>query len=125
MVDWSFIDGLAEQLDGCKIVHSDSEHPKATREWCLNGKAVAWERPLSKRDMSALGAQAPKGCVLAVHMPDLITRDACVQTVPRICFVSQHFASYPAVLVDLELADEQLIRELFADGVDAASQKRK
>ena len=94
------------------------------REWCLNGKSIAWVRPLSKKDMLALGENAPKGRVLAIHMPDLVTRDAWIQTVPGQCFVSPHFANYPAVLVDMELADEQLLRELFADGVLAASAPR-
>ena len=119
MVEWSFIDSLASQEQGCKIVEFDAANPKSKREWCLNGKAIAWERPLSKKDMLALGDKAPKGSVLAVHMPDLITRDAWIQTVPVVCFTSAHFAGYPAVLVDLELADEQLVREVFADGVAA------
>jgi hypothetical protein len=124
MVEWSFVDSLADQVQGCKIVDFDRANPKSTREWCLNGKAVAWERPLGKRDLAALGDQAPKGRVLAVHMPDMITRDAWVETEPGKCFVSLHFLTYPAVLVDMELADEQLVRELFADGVEATTHKR-
>ena len=120
MVEWSFIDALAEQIDGCKIIDDPGRHYKPKREWCLNGNSIAWVRPLSKKDMLALGEKAPKGRVLAIHMPDLVTRDAWVQTVPGPCFVSPHFANYPAVLVDMELADEQLLRELFADGVLAA-----
>ncbi|MEY3845855.1 MAG: hypothetical protein RJA66_122 [Actinomycetota bacterium] len=120
MVEWSFLDSLAAQEQGCKLVDFDSTNPKSKREWCLNGKAIAWERPLSTKDMLALGDKAPKGRVLAVHMPDMMTRDAWIQTVPVACFVSAHFASYPAVLIDLELADEQLVREVFADGVAAA-----
>lgn len=120
MVEWSLIDKLAAQVEGCQIISDDSRKFKPQREWCLNGKSVAWVRPLSKKDLLALGDSAPKGRVLAIHMPDLVTRDAWVQTVPGACFVSPHFANYPAVLVDMELADEQLVTELFADGVLAA-----
>ena len=120
MVEWSFIDSLAAELQGCKIIELDPQEPKSKREWCLNGKAIAWERPLSQKDLKALGEKAPSGRVLAVHMPDMITRNAWLETVSRICFVSQHFIGYPAVLLDLELADEQLVREVFADGVLAA-----
>ncbi|MEY3663249.1 MAG: hypothetical protein RI919_765 [Actinomycetota bacterium] len=81
-VNWEFIDSLASSFSSCKIVPGDR------REWCVKGKAVAWERPLSKRDMAALGEAA---------------------------LDSPHFANYPAVLVDLELADEQLVRELFEE----------
>jgi len=120
MVDWSFIDALASQTTGCKVVRDETSKFRPQHEWCINGVSVAWERPLSKKDMSLLGDKAPKGRVLAVRMPDLITRDAWVQTAPGPCFISQHFLNYPAVLVDLELADEDLVRELFADGVIAA-----
>ena len=50
-------------------------------------------------------------------MPDLITRDAWIQTEPGACFVSQHFLNYPAVLVDMEIVAEQIVRELFDDGL--------
>ena len=108
-VTWAFIDELASQFTSCKVV------PGERREWCVKGKAVAWERPLSKRDLAALGAGAPAGRVLAVHVEDLDVREAWLQAHPSVCFVSQHFANYPAVLVDLELADENLVCELFAE----------
>jgi hypothetical protein len=108
-VTWAFIDELATQFTSCKVV------PGERREWCVKGKAVAWERPLSKRDLAALGAAAPAGRVLAVHVEDLGVREAWLQEYPGVCFVSQHFDNYPAVLVDLELADEALVCELFAE----------
>jgi hypothetical protein len=121
MVEWEFVDALAAEFEGCKFIDGKDKPTSPMREWCLNGKAVAWERPLSKKDLAAMRESAPKGRVMAVHMPDLLTRDAWVQTVPGPCFVSPHFAKYPAVLVDMELADEQLVRELFDDGVLAAT----
>ena len=108
-VSWEFIDQLASNAVSCKQVDGDR------REWCVKGKAVAWERPLSKRDLAALGDAAPKGRVLAVHVEDLDVKEAWVQSAPGVCFSSQHFAKYPAVLVDLELADEKLVRELFEE----------
>lgn len=119
MVEWSFIDSLAAQVEGCKVVVDGSRPHQPLREWCLRGKAVAWERPLSKKDLVLLGESAPKGRVLAIRMPDLATRDAWLQTLPGPCFVSNHFLNYPAILVDMELADEQLVLELFDDGVSA------
>lgn len=115
MVEWSFLDELAEDFVGCKIVEGDQQ------QWCYQGRAIAWERPLSKKDMALLADQAPKGRVLAVHMPDLETRDAWINT-EAACFVSNHFNNYPAVLVDLEKADQQLVRELFDEGLEAAKQ---
>lgn len=115
MVDWVFIDELAKDFAGCKIVEGQQ------KQWCYQGRAIAWERSLSKKDMALLADKAPKGRVLAVHMPDLETRDAWASTEPA-CFVSDHFKSYPAVLVDLEVADDQLVRELFDEGLEAAKE---
>ena len=108
-VNWEFINSLASSFSSCKIVPGDR------REWCVKGKAVAWERPLSKRDMAALGDAAPTGRVLAVHVPDVGHKKAWMNAAPAVCFDSPHFANYPAVLVDLELADEQVVRELFEE----------
>ena len=108
-VDWQLIDSLSAQFASCKVVPGDR------REWCVKGKAVAWERPLSKKDMAALGDAAPAGRVLAVHVPDVGVKQAWINAAPGVCFDSPHFATYPAVLVNLELADEQLVRELFEE----------
>jgi hypothetical protein len=112
MVEWHEIEAIVATFRICIPVAGDQ------REWCVNKKAIAWERPLSKKDMAALGDQAPKGAVMAVHVQDLMTRDAWVQTVPGACFVSGHFANYPAVLVDLEKADLQLVTELLNESYE-------
>ena len=123
MVDWSFVDLLSAEFEGCKIVEGDSRSKAPKREWCLNGTAVAWERPLSKRDMAALGASAPKGPVMAVRVPDLQARDQWISKAPQACFTSLHFATYPAVLVDMERADAATVRALFDLGVQAVTLK--
>ena len=112
MVEWHEIEAIIATFRTCIPVAGDQ------REWCVNKRAIAWERPLSKKDMAALGEKAPKGAVMAVHVEDLITRDAWVQTVPGACFVSNHFANYPAVLVDLEKADLQLVTELLNESYE-------
>ena len=108
-VSWAFIDELARQFTSCKVV------PGERREWCVKGKAVAWERPLSKKDLAALGEAAPTGRVLAVHVEDLGVKAAWLESAPGVFFSSNHFATYPAVLVDLERASEDQVRELFCD----------
>lgn len=112
MVTWSEIEGVIAGFRTCVPVAGDR------REWCVNKKAIAWERPLSRKDMAALGDDAPKGAVMAVHVEDMITRDAWLQAVPGPIFVSAHFANYPAVLVDLEKADLQLVTELLHESYD-------
>lgn len=116
-VSWEFIDALAAEFPDCVANHGK------TRAWDLRGKTIAWERSLSQKDLKAMGERAPKGRVLAVHTVHLMARDTWIQTVPGACFVSPHFDSYPAVLVDLEMADEQLVREVFAEGYEAVKAK--
>jgi hypothetical protein len=117
-VSWDFVDALSAQLGQCKIV------PGERREWCVKGKAVAWERPLSKKDLAALADVAPKGRVMAVHVEDLGVKQAWIESVPGVCFTSPHFNNYPAVLVDMELADEQLVRELFSESAQWLAEAR-
>ncbi len=112
MVTWAEIEAIIATFRTCVPVAGDQ------REWCVNKKAIAWERPLSKRDMAALGVNAPEGDVMAVHLENLMTRDAWVQTVPGPCFVSPHFANYPAVLIDLEKADLQLVTEILNESYE-------
>lgn len=112
LVTWSEIEEIIATFRTCVPVAG--KH----REWCVNKKAIAWERPLSNKDMLALGDSAPKGAVMAIHLADVMSRDAWVQTVPGPCFVSPHFANYPAVLVDLEKADLQLVTELLNESYE-------
>jgi hypothetical protein len=112
MVSWDEVEAVIATFRTCIPVVGDR------REWCVNKKAIAWERPLSKKDMAALGEAAPKGAVMAVHVEDLITRDAWIQSVGSPLFVSNHFANYPAVLVDMEKADLELVTELLNDSYE-------
>ena len=39
--------------------------------WSVEGKSFAWERPLRRGDLQALGDAAPEGPVLAARVPDV------------------------------------------------------
>ena len=39
--------------------------------WSVKSKTFAWERPLRRGDLEALGEAAPQGPVLAARVPDL------------------------------------------------------
>jgi hypothetical protein len=83
--------------------------------WNVNGKTFAWERPLRRGDLQALGDAAPQGPVLAARVPDLGAKEALLATGGEGYFTTPHFNGYPAVLVRLEeilLADlEEVIVE--------------
>lgn len=106
-LSWQQVDAIAIEA-GCLAA---AEHP---RKWQVNGKTAAWERPLSKKDLAALGADAPIGEVFAVHVADVGIKTEWVDRHSE-CFDSPHFSGYPAVLVDLSKAQASTIVALFAD----------
>ena len=79
---------------------------------------IAWQRPLSKKDMLALGDKAPRGDVLAIHVDSVATKQAWISSAPESCFDSAHFANYAAVLIDLERCDLQVVFELLSEHLD-------
>ena len=44
--------------------------------WSVKSKTSAWERPLRRGDLEALGDAAPQGPVLAARVPDLGAKEA-------------------------------------------------
>jgi hypothetical protein len=46
--------------------------------WSVKSKTFAWERPLRRGDLEALGEAAPQGPVLAARVPDLGAKEALV-----------------------------------------------
>ncbi len=93
---------MATWADVKKVVLSlpGTEEVKAN-DWRVKGKLLAWERPLRKADLAALGDSAPKGNILGVWVPDLDTKEALLATAPEVYFTTPHFDGYAAVLVRL------------------------
>ena len=81
-------------------------------------KEIAWQRPLSKKDMAALGDKAPAADVLAIHVDSVASKLAWIATEPISCFDSPHFANYPAVLIDLSKCDLEVVFELLGQHLD-------
>jgi hypothetical protein len=78
-------------------------------------KEIAWERPLSKKDMVALANNAPTGDVVAIHVDSVATKHAWIESEPNSCFDSPHFRNYPAVLINLANCDMQVVFELLSE----------
>jgi len=101
-----------------------SELPEVTvgerfrhRTWFVNGKAFAWERPLSKADIKRWGdAPLPEGEILAVSTEDLGEKEAVLAAGSKGVFTMAHFDGYPAVLVELRLVGKRVLRALLVDG---------
>jgi hypothetical protein len=88
---------------------------KSPRQWHVKGKLLAWERPLRRADLEALGKAAPAGDILGVWVPDLDTKEALLAARPRVYFTTPHFDGYAAVLVRLAVIGRAELRELLLE----------
>jgi hypothetical protein len=95
-------------------VHEDSVRDDTVR-WRVRDKLFAWERPLRRADIEALGEAAPDGPVLALRVPDLGVRAALIADRPDVFFTTPHFADYPAVLARLDRVRRVDLDELLVD----------
>ncbi|HZP50624.1 MmcQ/YjbR family DNA-binding protein [Actinocrinis sp.] len=78
-------------------------------------KSFAWERPLRRADLEALGAAAPRGPILGVRVPDLAAKEALLASDPDVCFTTPHFDGHASVLVRLGPIDVENLRELLIE----------
>lgn len=83
--------------------------------WSVKKKTIAWERPLRRSDLVALGDRAPRGSILAAYVPDLETKDAMVTTRGEIYFTTPHFDGYAMVLIRLAKISSKELREVLAE----------
>ena len=97
MATWRDVQRLVLALPG--TVEETTTSGK--RAWTVNKKFVAWERPLRKADLNALGAAAPTGAILGVRTPDLELKEVLLASNPSVYFTTPHFDGYPAVLIRL------------------------
>jgi hypothetical protein len=107
MAEWEDVRHVAGGLPG--VVE------RGAREWRVRDRNLAWERPLRKADLEALGDAAPQGDILGVRVADVGVAEALVADDPAVYFRTPHFAGYPAVLVRLAEIEPGELRELLRD----------
>jgi hypothetical protein len=83
--------------------------------WRVRDKGFAWERPLRRGDLEALGDAAPAGEVLAARVADLGEKDTLVAAEPDVFFTVPHLDGFPAVLVRLAVIDVAELTEVITD----------
>lgn len=111
MATWDDVDRIALTLP--QTVRTQARDGRL--EWRVKDKSIAWERPLRRGDLAALGDTAPTGPVLAARVPDLGAREALLADDPAVYFTIPHFTGYPAVLVRLGEADDADLTELLTE----------
>ncbi len=97
MATWRDVRRIALELPESDEKTSSS----GTATWTVRGKSFAWERPLRRSDLEALGKAAPTGAILGIRTPDLEMKDALLSSDPAVFFTTPHFDGYAAVLIVL------------------------
>jgi hypothetical protein len=92
--------------------------------WRVRDKLFAWERPLRRSDLEALGDAAPEGPILGVRVQDLGAKEALLADDPRVFFTTPHFDRYQAALVRLNEIDGADLRELITEAWLCRAPKR-
>lgn len=111
MVDVDEVAALAEALPE---VTTGSRYGNHT--WAVGGKAFAWIRPFSKADIERFGDEpVPEGPILALAVDDLADKEAVLAAGLPGFFTISHFDDYAAVLVQLDLAEDQDVQGAVVD----------
>ena len=103
---------------------SEGESSHGLAAWIVNKKFFAWERPLKRADLEALGADAPAGPILGVRTHDLEMKEVLLASDPRVFFTTPHFDGYPAVLVLLKNISVKKLRDVLVEAWLARAPKR-
>jgi hypothetical protein len=97
---------------------------RGTPAWSVRGKGFAWERPLRRADVAALGPSAPDGPILCAYVPDLGAKEALLAADAEVYFTTPHFTGFPAVLVRLDRIGVDELEELLVEAWLCRAPKR-
>jgi hypothetical protein len=115
---WEDVRRIATALPGV------TERDRGRLDWRVADKNLAWERPLRRTDLAALGLESQDEPVLGVRTGDEGDKFALIEDDPEVFFTTPHFDGYPAVLVWLDRVSPDVLTEVITDAWLARAPKR-
>jgi hypothetical protein len=97
MASWDDVRRVALELP-----EVEERQSRGLFEWRVRQKLFAWERPLRKGDLVALGDTAPAGPILGIRVADESEKAAWLTEGSGFYFTTPHFDGYPAILIRLD-----------------------
>ena len=120
MATWDDVHRLATGLP--RTVEGASREGRL--DWSVEGKTFAWERPLRRGDLEALGDAAPDGPILAARVPDLGAKEGLLADEGDWYCTTPHFDGYPAILTRLDRIPVHELEELLVEAWLSRAPKR-
>ncbi len=93
-------------------------------QWRVKDKLFAWERPLRRGEIEALGADAPDGPILGARVEHLVAKEALLADDPLVFFTTPHFDNYAAILVRLDRISARDLDEVIVEAWLARAPKK-
>ena len=106
MATWQDVQDVVDRLP-----ETERGTSYGNRAWKVRKKTLAWERPLRKADLDALGPDAPLGDILGLRTADLEEKDELLAALPGV-FTIPHFEGHTAVLARLETLPVDVLEHL-------------
>ncbi|MGH3976495.1 MAG: MmcQ/YjbR family DNA-binding protein [Pseudonocardiaceae bacterium] len=103
---------------------TERSSPDGVLQWRVKDKLFAWERPLRRADLKALGDAAPDGAILATRVADLGVKEALLAEDPDVYFTTPHFNGYPIILARFDRITGAELEELLVEAWLARAPKR-
>lgn len=119
---------MATWMDVTEAVAALPETSEGTayghRAWRFRKALIAWERPLRRADLEALGPDAPVGDILGLRTADVLEKEELIAAFPDVFFTTPHFDGHPAVLARLDALPVDVLGQLVRDAWRRAAPKR-
>jgi hypothetical protein len=119
MAGWEDVERIA-----CALPHVEERRSRARRQWRVNEKLFAWERPLRPKELDEVPSELSAVPILAARVEHLVAKDALLAEDPHVYFTTTHFDGYAAVLARLDRLRLADLDELLTEAWLARAPKR-